>query len=144
LGCSTLKSYALAGALALTSSCVSGDLARKSINEYVSPGAGDGWAQGQTSLTECLDQLGAPNAVWAGAGVEVGMAWYGSDVLAWGASVSVPTGQLVDASASFADIRNGALGIVASFDPDWLLVDWAEGNIADLVRTRRLRPSLVE
>jgi hypothetical protein len=122
--------------LAPLASCVTGNFGRTQRYEVVPEGVASNWVLGATTLTECLDQLGAPIDVWAAPDGQVLMAWYGSDDKGWSVTISVPVGRAADLSASYADMQDGDEGVVLFFDKDFRLVRWVEGKVADLVREK--------
>ena len=121
-------------------SCLTGNLMRIQRNDVVASNASAGWVAGSTTMTECLDQLGAPLDVWADADGGILMAWYGSDNTGWSLTFTVPVGRALDVSASYSDVQDGDEGVVLFFDKDLNLVRWVEGKIADLVR-EKARPT---
>lgn len=125
-------------------SCLSGNLGRTEHYELVPPHSSASWVAGQTTLQDCLSQLGAPIDVWESPTGGSVMAWYGSDISGWSLTMSVPVGQALSASASYSDIQDVDRGVVLFFDPGWVLTTWSEGEIAELVREGRRRPSVVE
>jgi hypothetical protein len=125
------------------SSCLTGNLMRIQRNDVVPAGASADWVIGATTLTECLDQLGAPLDVWAEPNGGILMAWYGSDNSGWSLTFSAPVGQALDVSASYTDVQEGDEGVVLFFDADLNLTRWVEGKVAVLVR-EKARPTLEE
>lgn len=127
-------------ALALTAtSCVTGEYNR--TRELIEPAAlaFDALEPGSDTLTEALQNLGAPLHVWE---IESGaaLAWYWIDSSSWGLTLSVPASDAVDASFSYGEANDSIEGVVLFFDKAWTLTEKRRGNINAIAATLR-RPA---
>lgn len=99
---------------------------------------------GEADLTELLDRLGAPLAVYELAdGAAVSYGW--SKGQRWRLQASVPVTGDVSGRFSFTDTGQNIPGILCLFDADWTLTEIRRGNLRELTsRLGRRRPQLVE
>ncbi len=120
-------------ALLVLSGCVTVDYDRFKRHE---PLADEAWASlvpGESSLEDCLIELGAPLRVWEPRPGALALAWVWVDRTDWGLSVSVPTGEAVDASFSYRDIAASDEGLLLVFDESWRLESLERGLVGDVL-----------
>lgn len=134
------RELVLAPLLAIgVSSCVSFRWDRASVNSPISKATIARLEPGKSSLSECLDVLGAPVIVWErprGAA----LAWGWSYAVTRGITLSVPLDRGGSLSASYDDVANKLRGVVLFFDEGWTLRDVRRGYLEELRRTGRARP----
>jgi hypothetical protein len=98
---------------------------------------------GETSLEECLAQLGAP--LWVRErqtyGTEIAYGW--SKASDWGLSLSLPVTEHSSASFNYDEIDSKLRGVVLLFDEDWRLEVVRAGYLRELVAPE-VRPAYID
>ena len=124
--------------------CVSVSWTRDRRHEPLPKGAIPALEPGRSTLSECLETLGAPLYVWEYKGDGAALAWGWSDENSKGISVSVPVYEQASASLSYDDAKEKLKGAVLLFDRDLVLEDVRRGCLRDLQRDLlRRRPAPV-
>jgi hypothetical protein len=126
-----------------TSSCLNFQVTRRKTFAAPPPSAFDALEMGTSTLTTCLDALGAPLAVeeyFDGAALTYG----GRDMWNWGTSLSIPVDN-TSASLSYNDIKTRTDGLLLLFDDQLVLKSVRRGNLRELLGPpERRRPNSVE
>lgn len=123
---------ALAALALLGTSCVSANWSRVRRYEVI-PEERLAALPEEATLGDCLELLGAPLVVWEdrAGGVAVAYGWFRAKGL--GVGVNVPVARSLAASVDYAQLAEGARGIVLFFDADLRLLTWRSGFLEDLV-----------
>lgn len=119
----------------LAASCVTGDYDRFRRYEPIEDAAWTALEPGESDLAACLAALGAPMRVWEPRPGALALAWVWVDRAGWGLSVSVPTGEAVDASFSYRDVSATDEGLLLVFDESWTLETLERGAVGDVLDT---------
>jgi len=125
--------------------CVSGNWSRES--RYTPPdlAALAELEAGSHSLTDCLEQLGAPLWVWEAADGRSALAWGWLSEEGLGFRASIPLSDSTSGTFTFNNVDQDMQGIVLFFDVDWKLVATRRGLLRDLTQIdARKRPALVD
>ena len=126
-------------------SCVSFGWSRDRRHAPPPAGAIGTLAPGRSTLSECLDTLGAPLYVWEYKGDGAALAWGWNDERQKGVSVSIPLYEQTSASVSYDDERAKLRGAVLLFGRDLVLEQVRKGWLRDLESEFvRRRPAAVE
>ena len=129
-------------ALALVcSGCLSFNWQRERANTSLSYEDLNDFELGESSLAECLAELGAPRSVWEYAQDGVALAYIWTDGESYGGSLSVPVWDNFGPSMNYTKTEGDAYGAVLFFDADWVLERWRFGRMRDLAAELRRRPT---
>ena len=122
-------------------SCLSTNLSARRIHQ--DPGGWPGLVQGESTLGDCLDTLGAPLHVRENrAGAILIYGW--QEHKSWGIAVSAPISNRRTAQLQFQRRLEGLDGLVLFFDSDWLLLEIRKGALATVLPPTQDQAQLVE
>ena len=135
---------AAASALLLGTGCVQGSYNHVSVDEPVRAEQLSALQPGQSTLADCLRDLGAPHRVFEYRVADDGQAgmallWFWRDAAGWGIDVSGGTRD-ASGSVSFDQLSTDLPGCLLWFGADLRLERWRTGTLGDLLPGRR-RPS---
>lgn len=133
--------WILATSLA-ASSCLSVDWTRRRQFERPDPAAVEVLQPGESTLGECLAQLGAPLWVTEVSRTERALSWGYRDTLDVGVRLSIPLSRGPNPSFQIDRIDSDLEGLVLFFDRDWVLLRHRTGllNEALVEGPERRRP----
>lgn len=127
-------------ALALScSACISFRFQRVTINSPLADEALDGLHAGSSTLSDCLETLGAPVFAWEQP-EGFALAWGWTNDKSRGVTLSVPLDQGQSVSASYDDVARRLNGVVLFFDEALHLVALRRGFLDELRKEQRARP----
>jgi len=121
--------------------CVSGTLAQERWHEVIPSGALDQLVPGDSTLEDCLRELGAPLRVEE-LGEQTVLIWGWRDVRGFQVTVSVPLGEN-SANFSWTDEVQHLQGVVAILGPDQVLSLLRRGQLGEILPVKRRAPRLV-
>jgi hypothetical protein len=127
-----LRGFAVGLAL-LSGSCVSIRFDRDRVHEPIDEVAAEALVPGQASLSDVLDQLGAPTIVWPSLNGRVVMAYAWLDQCGLGLSVSTALQRSVSARVRWDSEDLEIPAIVVELDPQLRLEVVRRGLLRDLV-----------
>ena len=116
-------------------SCLSGDWRRTRSFQPIDRATLDELPRAGVGLDQCLERLGAPTFAREHKVHGLVLAWAWGEQRQLGATLSVPI-ESQSASFQFNDIRVDQQGVVLWFDSEWVLEDWREGFLHELVAQR--------
>ena len=126
------------------SGCLSFVWSRDRAYAPLPQGSIEGLEIGRTSLSACLDRLGAPLYVWEYKGDGAALAWGYEDENSKRITFSVPINR-TRASLSYGDVAARLKGAVLLFDHDLVLEQVKEGYLRTIRGDlERVRPAPVE
>ena len=104
----------------------------------------EGLVPGESTLTDCLEQLGAPTRVTEVRG-GAALAWTWLKSTGWNVAASIPLTDSFSGSVTFVERDERVRGVLLLFDERWVLTSVKRGLMRDLERELdRRRPQLVE
>ena len=128
----------------MSTACVSFRFERTSVNVPPRAGAVEGLKPGESSLDQCLQQLGAPLYVWEYQGSGAALAWGWELSHARGVTLSIPLEQSSITAGSYDDLAKDLHGFVLFFDDGGKLTELRRGYLRDLRgELERRRPAAV-
>ena len=127
----------------LAGGCISGDYARIDAEMPPDESAVGRLVLGESSLSTCLAELGAPLQVAEFADGAV-MAWGARRDVGWNVSASVPLSDSTTGSLRFSQERAGYKGVVLFFDEEMVLQRLKQGWLAEILPDRQVRPQTIE
>ncbi|MEZ6020581.1 MAG: hypothetical protein R3F17_10910 [Planctomycetota bacterium] len=133
-----LAHWVLAGSVCLLApACLSGSMNR--VDRQGQPTAEhlEACVPGQSSMTECLEALGAPLVVRPYKKNSIELIWGWQRSRFWSLTLSVPIADRGDSSLSFARGMQGAHGLTLRFDAQGRLFERREGRLKDLLQSLR-------
>jgi hypothetical protein len=134
---------ALALITLLVSSCLSGDYERFDAEMPPKEAAIERLMIGESDLTTCLDELGAPlQVIELGAGAV--MAWGARRDVGWNVSANIPLSDSAGGTMRFSREHFGYRGVVLFFDEQLILEQVKRGWLAEIVPEARPRPQFIE
>jgi hypothetical protein len=139
-----LRGIVSAGLLALLGSCVSFVWSHQYTNRSMPKDALADLETGTTTLTTCLDHLGAPLYVWEYKGDGAAIAWGFGDDDSKRISWTIPL-QRARPTLGLTTIDSKLRGAVLLFDKDLVLEEVKQGYLRDLAKELlRKRPAYIE
>lgn len=127
----------------LASSCLSGDYERFDAEMPPQEAALERLLIGESDLTKCLAELGAPLQVFELGGGAV-LAWGARRDVGWNVSASVPMGDSKSGTIRFSQEHQGYQGVVLFFDDQLVLERIKRGWLAEILPNAQPRPQLIE
>lgn len=128
----------------LTSSCLTGNWNRTTFQQVVEPDVLEALPPSGVELATCLDLLGAPTLVFENEVHGLILAYLWQKDRQFGFTLSVPVTDSESVSFSYTDGLNKATGIVLWFDDDWILEEWRQGQISNLLGAEPPRPATLQ
>lgn len=127
----------------LATSCVSGDYERFDAEMPPEKAAVERLVIGESNLTSCLAELGAPlQVIELGAGAV--MAWGARRDVGWNVSANIPFSDSASGTLRFSQEHFGYRGVVLFFDEQLLLERIKRGWLAEILPDAQPRPQFIE
>jgi hypothetical protein len=130
--------------LCFLSGCVSFVWTRDRSFQKPPEGALDGLEIGKSTMSDCLERLGAPLYVWEYKGDGAALAWGSADEDSKRVAITIPLQTRWQPSFSYADADARLRGPVLFFDKTFVLEGFQTGCLRDVrLQTMRTRPAPV-
>jgi len=135
--------FSLAGLLAAlcSTACIQLQWSRSSLHQPIDDARTTGFEVGASSMTDALDELGAPLYVWQLPRGHAALAWGWFNTRDVKVQVSVPTKSPADPSFQFSQIDHRLRGYVFVFDDADGLVFVKKGYLVEIADELQRRPN---